>query len=216
MLEYRTSAGGGLRLTSDFDERRSQTDKKIIGYAAVFNKLSENLGNFKEKIAPGAFANSLRRGADVRLLINHEGLPLARTKARNLRLSEDATGLLIEADVDESDPDFARVIPKLRSGTVNQMSFGFYTISDSWEHVKPTPIRTLLEVELFDVSIVTFPAYPQTSVGARTAARVYDDYVSSGRASGHVTGATEAERQRKIAEAHRLRQIALHKYQTRS
>lgn len=211
MLEYRVSAGGGLRLTSDFDDHRGQSTPKLSGYAAVFNEPSENLGSFVEKIAPGAFSNTLRRGADVRLLLNHEGLPLARTTARNLRLREDTTGLLFEADIDPTDPDFDRILPKIRSGTLTQMSFGFYVVSDSWEHTKPLPIRTLLECDLFDVSIVTFPAYPQTTVGIRTATEVYSDYLASGRAQGRATEPTAAEKHRQAAAAYRQRLLELQK-----
>jgi HK97 family phage prohead protease len=150
----------------DWDGRASgqAKGKKISGHAAVFNQLSENLGGFREQIAPGAFANTLRKNADVRLLVNHQGLPLARTKSGTLTLKEDSHGLRIEADVDESDPDIQRVLPKLQRGDLSQMSIGFYVVADSWEITERERIRTLLEVDLFDVSLVTYPAYPQTSV----------------------------------------------------
>jgi len=153
--------------------------KRLSGYAAKFGVLSENLGGFREKIAPGAFADSIRT-ADVRLLINHEGLPLARTKSGTLKLSEDHAGLRFHAELDGSDPDVARIVPKMQRGDLNQMSFGFYTKRESWNRDDPkNAVRTLLEVELFDVSLVTFPAYPQTGAGIRSPQEIYRDFINA-------------------------------------
>jgi len=182
---------------------------KLSGYAAVFNKLSENLGGFREKIMPGAFANTLMRGADVRLLLNHEGLPLARTKSGTLKLSEDSIGLFFETELELTDPDVQRIIPKLKRKDLNQMSFGFCVVSDTWDH-SAQPVRTLLECDLFDISIVTYPAYPQTNVAVRTPAEVYNEYTSSGRTSGTATSVSEIERLREAA--HRERQLTLWRY----
>ena len=193
--------------------RADENEKKLKGYAAVFDKLSENLGGFREKIAKGAFAKTIEK-ADVRLLINHEGLPLARTKSHTLALAEDDEGLRFEADLDLTDPDVQRIIPKLRRKDLNQMSFGFYTVSDKWEHPseKSTKesIRTLLEVDLYDISLVTYPAYPQTSVSVRSAQEIYDSYLASLRAQDE---AIKAE-QRQALEAQRERQIKLWRYMT--
>ena len=193
--------------------RADENEKKLKGYAAVFDKLSENLGGFREKIAKGAFAKTIEK-ADVRLLINHEGLPLARTKSHTLALAEDNEGLRFEADLDLSDPDVQRIIPKLKRKDLNQMSFGFYTVSDKWEHPseKSTKesIRTLLEVDLYDISIVTYPAYPQTSVNIRSTKEIYDSYLASLRAQDE---AIKAE-QRQALEAQRERQIKLWRYLT--
>ena len=193
--------------------RADENEKKLKGYAAVFDKLSENLGGFREKIAKGAFAKTIEK-ADVRLLINHEGLPLARTKSHTLALAEDDEGLRFEADLDLTDPDVQRIIPKLRRKDLNQMSFGFYTVSDKWEHPseKSTKesIRTLLEVDLYDISLVTYPAYPQTSASVRSAQEIYDSYLASLRAQDE---AIKAE-QRQALEAQRERQIKLWRYMT--
>jgi HK97 family phage prohead protease len=201
MIERRISTGGGAKLSSDFDETRGQSSRMLTGYASVFNQLSENLGGFREKVQPGAFSRTIKAG-DIRLLLNHEGLPLARTTARNLRLSEDGHGLRFEADVDESDPDFARIIPKIRSKTLSQMSIGFVCVSDTWDHSRPS-IRTVLEAELLEISVVTFPAYPQTSIGVRNPAQVYSDYQASGRGAGQATPTSEQERLRLAADARR-------------
>ena len=140
---------------------------KIVGHAAVFNQLSEDLGGFREKIAPGAFSKSI--GGDVRAMFNHNpDMILGRTGAKTLTLSEDARSLAVE--IAPPDTETARhVIEALRRGDVTQMSFGFRTISDTWENEDgKIPVRTLNEVELFDVSPVTFPAYPQTDVAVRS------------------------------------------------
>lgn len=152
-----------LRATGDGDKR------KITGYAAVFNSLSENLGGFREMIMPGAFADTLK--ADVRALLNHDpNLLLGRTVANTLVLSEDELGLRYE--ILPPDTTYARdLMISLDRGDLDQSSFGFRVIEDSW--VRPTdeepiPIRKLHKVELFDVSPVTFPAYPATSAGVRS------------------------------------------------
>jgi len=178
--------------------------QKVRGYAAVFNRLAEGMP-FLEEIAPGAFAKTLADGADVRLLVNHDGLPLARTRSGTLTLAEDAKGLFFEAELDVSDPDTQRVLPKLRRRDLDQMSIGFITISDRWERQESGNKRTLLEVALYDISLVTFPAYPQTSVSLRTAQQVYDSYVAGQQELGN---AAEIERERAL-RAHRERFLQL-------
>lgn len=161
-------------------ELRMENEKTMCGYAAVFNCFSENLGGFRERIAQGAFSKTIT-DADVRLLVNHEGLPLARTRSNTLKLEEDEKGLYFKADIEINDPDVQRILPKMKRGDLDQMSFGFYIIHDKWEEDKLQNdyIRTLLEVRLFDISIVTYPAYPQTSVNIRSAKETYDAYLAS-------------------------------------
>lgn len=141
--------------------------RKVVGHAAVFDQLSVDLGGFRERIATGAFAQSLQ-SSDIRALFNHNpDYVLGRNKAGTLRLKEDSTGLYIENDM--PDTQFARDLQvSLSRGDINQMSFGFYTNSDRWDKVDGEWIRTLLDVELFDVSLVTYPAYPQTDVAVRS------------------------------------------------
>lgn len=140
---------------------------KITGYAAVFNELSEDLGGFREKIAPGAFTKTLQT-ADVRALWNHDpNFVLGRNRSGTLSLQEDERGLRIEITPPET--QWAKdLITSMKRGDVDQMSFGFRTVLDDWETKDKENIRILKEVELFDVSIVTYPAYPQTSVQARS------------------------------------------------
>jgi uncharacterized protein len=151
-----------LRVIDEKDQK-----PKIRGYAAVFNNLSENLGGFREKIDPGAFKKSIESD-DIRALRNHNpDYVLGRNKAGTLTLSEDDKGLSIE--IDPPDTTYARDLQEsIKRGDISQMSFGFVTIKDDWQHEKgKDSIRTLQEVRLFDVSPVTYPAYPQTSVKVR-------------------------------------------------
>ena len=138
---------------------------RLSGYAAVFNDDSVPLP-FIERIAPGAFRKTLSETPDVRLLINHEGLPLARTKNGTLRLEEDETGLYMNADL--PDTQAARDLYTLvERGDVDQMSFAFRVIRQKWYDMRTE--RTLTELSLADgdVSVVTYPAYPTTTVEAR-------------------------------------------------
>ena len=117
-------------------ESRAESDDappRIVGHAAVFNSLSEEIFGFREKIAPGAFAKTL--GGDVRALFNHDpNYVLGRTKAGTLRIAEDATGLAV--DIDPPDTVMGRtVVEAVRRGDVSEMSFGFRTIKESWDHL---------------------------------------------------------------------------------
>jgi len=138
---------------------------RLAGYAAVFDDPSVPLP-FVERIAPGAFRKTLSETPDVRLLINHEGLPLARTKNGTLTLTEDSRGLYMDAEI--ADTTEGRDLYKLvERGDVDQMSFAFRVIRQKWSEDRS--MRTLIELSLADgdVSIVTYPAYPTTTVEAR-------------------------------------------------
>lgn len=146
----------------------------LEGYAAVFNQWSETLADywfpFREKIEPGAFKKTLKEG-DARALVNHNpDLPLARVSAGNLRLSEDGEGL--RSEIDLLDTSYARdLLANVRAGVVSGMSFAFDVIKESWRWAKePGEVdeRTLLEVRLYEVSPTAFPAYPDTSLAARS------------------------------------------------
>jgi len=138
---------------------------RLSGYAAVFNESSVPLP-FKESIAPGAFRKTLSETPDVRLLINHEGLPLARTKNGTLKLTEDERGLLIDAEL--ADTTEGRDIYKLvERGDVDQMSFAFRVIRQKWSEDRSRRVLTEVSLSDGDVSVVTYPAYPTTKVEAR-------------------------------------------------
>jgi len=151
---------------SNLEVRADEDGNTLVGYAAVFDSPSEPLP-WTEFVRRGAFAKTINDGADVRLLVDHEGVPLARTKSGTLRIKEDDKGLRVEADLDEANPDAARVMSALRRGDVSQMSFAFEPVKDSWSSDKKT--RELKEVKLFDVSVVTYPAYEETMVQLRNA-----------------------------------------------
>jgi HK97 family phage prohead protease len=141
---------------------------KIVGHAANFNALSEDLGGFREMIAPGAFTNAIKT-SDVRALWNHDSnIVLGRNKSGTLRLSEDDKGLAFEIDMPDTQLVRDMVGAPIARGDVSQCSFGFRTIKDHWEKLNGEVIRTLLEVELFDVSPVTYAAYHSTDVAVRS------------------------------------------------
>jgi hypothetical protein len=153
-----------IELRIDQDEGNKP---KIRGHAAVFNKLSEPMFGFREQIAPGTFAKTIKKD-DIRALFNHDpNYVLGRNKAKTLTLTEDDKGLYIE--IDPPDTSWARDLQEsIKRNDINQMSFGFIVEKDEWLQEKgKESIRTLQEVKLFDVSPVTFPAYPQTSVKVR-------------------------------------------------
>ena len=153
---------------------------RLRGYAAVFNDASVPLP-FKETIAPGAFRKTLSETPDVRLLVNHDGLPLARTKNGTLTLTEDNRGLLIDAEIANT-TEGRDLYTLVQRGDVDQMSFAFRVIRQKWNEDRS--IRTLTEVSLADgdVSVVTYPAYPTTTVEAREALRNAIDALKEGRA----------------------------------
>ena len=161
-IERRGFAACELRAESE-----GNGDPMIRGYAAMFNQLSDPILGFREQVAPGCFAESLKAD-DIRALFNHNpDAVLGRTSAKTLRLKEDAKGLAIE--IDPPDTQIGRdVMAMIKRGDINQMSFGFICQDEAWEKSGQTEaVRTLRKVKLFDVSPVTFPAYPQTTVAVR-------------------------------------------------
>lgn len=151
-------------------EEREDKSPVIKGHAAVFDQLSENLGGFREQIAKGAFKDAIKED-DVRALFNHNSdHVLGRNKAGTLRMKEDSTGLAIE--IDPPDTQIARdLMISIERGDIDQMSFGF-SVKPNGENIgeddEGNMIRTLTDVRLFDVSPVTYPAYPQTDVAMRS------------------------------------------------
>lgn len=196
IAELRRRAGAETRVMTVPAEVRAEPDAgglTISGHAAVFDRLSEDLGGWREQIKRGAFRGVLDDDQDVRLLINHEPWPvLGRTKSRTLELSENPRGLRVYSRVGAlSAADDLRVM--LDRGDVDQMSFGFRVAEDEWHEDKDGVIvRTILKFErLFDVSIVTFPAYPQTDVSGRAATDTHDTGVSSELDGEELRGTSE-------------------------
>lgn len=152
-------------------EIRAETegDKPVlVGHAAVFDTLSLEMWGMREQIAPGAFTESLGKD-DIRALWNHDaGAVLGRQQAGTLALSEDKTGLAVRIDV--PDTQIGRdAVTSIERGDVSQMSFGFRVLEDSWttDDDSDMLIRTVEKVQLFEVSPVTFPAYPATDIDVR-------------------------------------------------
>jgi len=144
------------------------TNPRVEGYAAVFGEETVIGDYFREVFEAGCFRDSLKGNADVVFLINHEGLPLARTRSGSLKLKEDKRGLHISAELDAADPDVARIVPKMKRGDLDKMSIAFIPTVQEWsEHEGELPLRKITSASLFDVSIVTNPAYDGTEIGLR-------------------------------------------------
>jgi len=144
--------------------------RQIFGHAAVFDRLSQNVGGFFEIIRPGAFADVLRAGLDCRALLNHDpSIVLGRTKSGTLHLREDQIGLA--ATIQLSEAGYAKDLAiAMGRGDLSQMSFAFTVAKDKWRREGRVIIREVLAVaSLTDVSIVTFPAYTQTDAMVREA-----------------------------------------------
>ena len=158
--------------------------RKIGGHAAVFNKRSENLGGFFEVIAPGAFSACL--GDDVRCLMNHdENRVLGRTRSKTLALSQDDNGLAFECS--PADTTYARDLGVcMDRGDIDQCSFSFVVAPGgaTWsdDDASGLPVRTITKVSrLFDVSVVTYPAYTETDAQFRS----FADVLSERQTAGH-------------------------------
>jgi HK97 family phage prohead protease len=141
---------------------------RVSGYAAVFGEETNIGGMFTEVIDRGAFANALQRQDDVVFLVNHDGLPLARTRSGTLRLTEDERGLYMETELDGTDPDVRAIVPKMKRGDLDKMSFAFVPKRQDWDDSGEIPKRTIQDLELHDVAIVTTPAYDGTEIGLRS------------------------------------------------
>lgn len=138
-------------------------------YASTFND-PYDMGWYTEEVDPGAFNRTLGRKPDVRFLINHKDLPLARTTSGTLRLDVDKRGLRPFAELDKSDPDVQRLIPKVKRGDVNQMSFAFRVDGadgDAWSSDMSHRTLRTLDLNDGDVSVVTYPANPNAVFGLR-------------------------------------------------
>ncbi len=135
---------------------------KITGYAAVFNSKTTIGGWFDEVIEPGAFARSLSDNGDIRALFNHNwDNVLGRTKSGTLRLEEDEKGLKFEIELPNTSVgrDLAESMSR---GDINQCSFGFWITEENWDYSVEPALRTIKEVELYEISVVSIPAYDDT------------------------------------------------------
>lgn len=148
-------------------QREAEKPAQIVGHAAVFNRETNIAGFFIESIAPGAFRRAIAED-DVRSLFNHDpNVVLGRNRSGTLKLSEDDTGLMTITT--PPDTQMARdLMVSIERGDISGMSFGFRVRKQEWDESGDILKRRILEVELWDVSPVTFPAYPQTDVALRS------------------------------------------------
>ena len=152
---------------SDFKTREADDALHIEGYFAVFNTIYELWPGATESIAPGAFSQTL--GNDIRALIDHETrLVLGRNKAGTLTLKEDSHGLWGDILLNPNDQDAVNLYERVKRRDVDQCSFGFDILDEETEFRDDGAVHwTIKKVKLYEVSVVTFPAYEETSVAAR-------------------------------------------------
>jgi HK97 family phage prohead protease len=163
--------------------RELRADKEagtIEGYAAVFDEETNIGGMFREVIKPGAFKRAIKEKQDVRALWNHDANHiLGRTKADTLTIEEDRKGLWISI-IPPNTRFASELVESIRRGDVDQMSFAFIATEEKWIEKKDEPaLREIIDVDLYDVSPVTYPAYEGTEVGLRTAESIYNDHLQS-------------------------------------
>lgn len=146
----------------------------LRGHAAVFNSLSHDLGGFREILAPGAFRAALRKNPDVRLLLNHDSnYVMARTASGTLELREDGNGLHVFARVDRRMSWVEDLRVSMQRGDTDQMSFAFSLVEggDDWSVTEDGQVVRSIKPDgidgLYDVSVVTYPAYEATRVNMR-------------------------------------------------
>lgn len=149
----------------NLNTREGEKGESIIGgYAAIFNSPAEIDGYFKEEIATGAFTKALSDNQDIRALFNHDwNHVLGRTKAGTLQLFEDDRGLKFEVYLPNT--SLGRDLKEsLQRGDISQCSFGFIPIEEQWDYSTEPITRTIIEVELYEISVVSIPAYEDTEV----------------------------------------------------
>lgn len=166
-----------IRLSTELRTGTGTGDEfALVGYAAKYNVLSSDLGGFREIIRPGAFTRSLKEKADVKCLLNHAADNiLGRTKSGTLTIGQDSYGLHFRCQLDPTNSDHGNIYSACKRGDIDECSFAFKVApgGQSWKEVKDPAngidslTRTLTDVDLLDVSAVTYPAYPSTQVSAR-------------------------------------------------
>lgn len=141
--------------------------RTVVGYAAVFNSETDICGYWTEIVAPGAFARSLRENDVVALYDHSTGRVIGRMSAKTLRIEEDDKGLKVEIDLPDT-TDGRDLAVLIERGDVTGMSFGFCTRKQEWDETVDPPKRTILDVDLLEVTITAFPQYSDTEIGLRS------------------------------------------------
>lgn len=168
MHDTENRIGRQLRtINGEFKTRDDSGKLSIEGYFAVFDSIYQIAPGYSESIAPGAFDNTL--SGDIRALINHDTtLVLGRTKANTLQLKTDAHGLWGHIDINPKDSDAMNLYNRVQRGDVDQCSFGFDIVNEETDFREDGSVHwTIKEVELYEVSPCTFPAYEETNIAAR-------------------------------------------------
>lgn len=149
-------------ITNITTRQKDDEPLKVSGYAAVFNSRTSIGDFFDEIIAPGAFTRTLKENDDIRALFNHDwSVVLGRTKAGTLKLSEDERGLKFELELPNTTAG-RDLAASMERGDINQCSFGFYATEETWDYNSEPALRTINEAELYEISIVSIPAYEDT------------------------------------------------------
>lgn len=207
---------------SEFEFREAGDSLALTGYASVFDEPYEVYGGppsgWLEIVDRRAFDKTLRSNPDVHLLINHEGMPLARTKSKTLKLSTDSKGLMVEADLDRRDPDVQRLETKMSRGDMDQMSFAFRVIRQEWNEDESERRMVEVSIDRGDVSVVNFGANPATSSSLRSLLSVLEgedalaearsigpqQLIEAQRALGKLVRASTPRKTMSVAAAERL------------
>lgn len=173
---HRANNRSGLCVKQERSKTHVETrgDKRVIrGYAAVFYDASDADGteywmwsDMVERIMPGAFDRAIQEKHDARALFNHDGSwLLGRVGAGTARLSVDSRGLLYEIDEDKNDPQWQSVAAKIDRGDITGSSFAFHARSTTWVETPDYFVRQITDLNLYDVSPVTWPAYSGSTAG---------------------------------------------------
>lgn len=169
----------------------AESESTIVrGYAAVFDQLSVDMWGMQERIRPGAFRESLGSIThDILALWSHDpSKPLASRSANTLTLREDKHGLAFEMDLSAGMSWVRDAHAAIRSGVISKMSIGFSVMDDDWATEGGKTIRSLKNVDLYEVSPVAFPAYAGTEAEARDLKSAYEKHIAqTGAASGGET-----------------------------
>lgn len=169
------------RLAAPLEFREDSKAEQVVleGYAATYEPYDcyggIERGGWIEQIDKRAFDVTLAQNPDVQLLLNHEGLPLARTTSRTLQLSADRRGLKVRAILDASDPDVQRILPKMRRGDLNEMSFAFRVKDQEWDSNYTHRLITEVSLQRGDVSVVSYGMNPDTKASVEALARMSQD-----------------------------------------
>jgi HK97 family phage prohead protease len=164
-----------LRATKNDDGTRT-----ITGYAAVFGVLSVDFGGWQETIAPGAFTRSLMTNPDVVCLRDHNSsILLGRTRSKTLSLEQDSVGLRFTCLLPDT-TQASDLVALMERGDIDGCSFSFIAVMEDWKtNEDGLTVRTVIEADLFDVSVVSEPAYPDTSVSLRNAPKEIRSFIES-------------------------------------